>query len=97
VIGRWRRPRAGHFGIDVLAADLKPEMEEWIRGGSRHAESTLARLTLAPLPPKGKRSFTSDVHGDGGGRGISSRAHPRALELSGGARRGSAILRRPMS
>jgi len=32
VIGGGWAARALHFGIDVLAADLKPEMEEWIRG-----------------------------------------------------------------
>jgi carnitine 3-dehydrogenase len=50
-----------HFGIDVLAADVKPEMEQWIRGAVENAEGALARLTFAPLPPKGKLSFTTDL------------------------------------
>jgi len=62
VIGGGWAARALHFGIDVLAADLKPEMEEWIRGAVANAEAALARLTLAPLPPKGKLSFTTDLH-----------------------------------
>src|SRR5260370_25695349 len=62
VIGGGWAARALHFGIDVMAADLKPEMEEWIRGAVASAEGALARLTLAPLPPKGKLSFTTDLH-----------------------------------
>jgi carnitine 3-dehydrogenase len=62
VIGGGWAARALHFGIDVLAADLKPEMEDWIRGAVANAEGALARLTLAPLPPKGKLSFTTDLH-----------------------------------
>ena len=61
VIGGGWAARALHFGIDVLAADLKPEMEEWLRGAVANAEGALARLTLAPLPPKGKLSFTTDL------------------------------------
>jgi len=61
VIGGGWAARALHFGIDVLAADLKPEMEAWIRGAVDNAESALARLTFAPLPPKGKLSFTTDL------------------------------------
>jgi len=61
VIGGGWAARALHFGIDVVAADVKPEMEEWIRGAVANAEPALARLTFAPLPPKGKLSFTTDV------------------------------------
>ena len=34
VIGGGWAARALHFGIDVIAADSKPEMEQWIRGRS---------------------------------------------------------------
>ena len=61
VIGGGWAARAMHFGIDVIAADVKPEMEEWIRGAVQNAEPALARLTFAPLPPKGRLSFTTDV------------------------------------
>jgi carnitine 3-dehydrogenase len=61
VIGGGWAARALHFGIDVIAADVKPEMEEWIRGAVANAEPALAKLTFAPLPPKGKLSFTSDA------------------------------------
>lgn len=60
VIGGGWAARALHFGIDVLAADVNPEMEAWIRGAVHNAEAALARLTFAPLPPKGKLSFTTD-------------------------------------
>jgi len=61
VIGGGWAARALHFGIDVIAADVKPEMERWIRDAVANAEPSLARLTLAPLPPKGKLSFTTDL------------------------------------
>jgi len=61
VIGGGWAARALHFGIDVIAADVKPEMEAWIRGAVANAEPALARLTAAPLPPKGKLSFTTDL------------------------------------
>lgn len=61
VIGGGWAARALHFGINVIAADVKPEMEDWIRGAVANAEPALARLTFAPLPPKGKLSFTTDL------------------------------------
>jgi carnitine 3-dehydrogenase len=61
VIGGGWAARALHFGIDVIAADVKPEMEEWIRGAVANAEPALARLTSAPLPPKGTLIFTTDL------------------------------------
>ena len=61
VIGGGWAARALHFGIDVIAADVKPEMEEWIRGAVANAEPALARLTSAPLPAKGTLIFTTDL------------------------------------
>jgi len=62
VIGGGWAARALHFGIDVIAADVKPEMERWIREAVANAEGALARLTFAPLPPKGRLSFTTDLN-----------------------------------
>jgi carnitine 3-dehydrogenase len=61
VIGGGWAARALHFGIDVIASDVKPEMEGWIRGAVENAEPALSKLTFAPLPPKGRLSFTTDV------------------------------------
>jgi len=61
VIGGGWAARALHFGINVIAADVKPEMEAWIRGAVQNAEPALSRLTFAPLPPKGTLSFTTDL------------------------------------
>jgi carnitine 3-dehydrogenase len=61
VIGGGWAARALHFGIDVIAADVKPEMESWLRGAVENAEPALARLTSAPLPRKGTLSFTTDM------------------------------------
>jgi len=61
VIGGGWAARALHYGIDVIAADVKPEMEAWIRGAVENAEGALSRLTFAPLPPKGKLTFTTDL------------------------------------
>jgi len=63
VIGGGWAARALHFGIDVVAADVKPEMEGWIRGAVANAEGALSRLTFAPLPRKGTLSFTTDLNG----------------------------------
>jgi carnitine 3-dehydrogenase len=41
--------------------DAKPEMESWIRGAVENARAALSRLTLAPLPPEGKLTFTTDL------------------------------------
>src|SRR5690349_12098273 len=62
VIGGGWAARALHFGVDVVAADVKPEMERWIRDAVANAEGALARLTFAPLPPKGRLSFTTDLN-----------------------------------
>src|SRR5487761_301586 len=61
VIGGGWAARALHLGIDVVAMDTKPEMESWIRGAVENARGALSRLTLAPLPPEGKLTFTSDL------------------------------------
>lgn len=61
VIGGGWAARALHFGIDVIAADTNPQMEEWIRGAVANAEPALSRLTFAPLPAKGKLTFTTDL------------------------------------
>ena len=60
VIGGGWAARALHFGVDVIAADVKPEMEAWIRGAVANAEPALARMISAPLPPKGRLTFTTD-------------------------------------
>jgi carnitine 3-dehydrogenase len=62
VIGGGWAARALHFGIDVVAADVKPQMEEWLRGAVANAEDALSRLTCAPLPSKGRLTFTTDMH-----------------------------------
>jgi len=61
VIGGGWAARALHFGIDVIATDVNPAMEAWIRGAVSNAEPALARLSCAPLPPKGRLSFTTEV------------------------------------
>jgi carnitine 3-dehydrogenase len=61
VIGAGWAARALHFGIDVLAADVNPQMESWLRGAVDTAQRTLSRLTLAPLPPPGRLEFTTDL------------------------------------
>src|SRR5258705_12520234 len=61
VIGGGWAARALHFGIDVIAADVKPEMEAWIRGVVANVEPALACLTFAPLPPKKTLSFTTEL------------------------------------
>ena len=61
VIGGGWAARALHFGIDVVASDVNPAMEAWIRGAVDNAAGALSRLTMAPLPPPGRLSFTTDL------------------------------------
>src|SRR2546429_5399161 len=84
VIGGGWAARALHFGIDVLAADLNPAMQEWLRGAVAHAEGALARLTLAPLPPKGELSFTTDLPTMARQAGVVPGNNPRAVGGKGG-------------
>ncbi|HEY1725072.1 MAG TPA: 3-hydroxyacyl-CoA dehydrogenase NAD-binding domain-containing protein [Steroidobacteraceae bacterium] len=81
VIGGGWAARALHFGIDVLAADLRPEMEQWIRGAVENAEAALSRLTFAPLPAKGRLSFTTDLAAMARKADIIQENIPEQLEL----------------
>jgi carnitine 3-dehydrogenase len=81
VIGGGWAARALHFGIDVIAADVKPEMEDWIRGAVQNAEQALARLTFAPLPPKGRLSFTTDAREMAGASDFIQENIPEQLPL----------------
>lgn len=61
VIGGGWAARALHAGIDVVAADIDPKMEAWIRGAVATAAPALDKLTEGmPLPPRGALSFTTD-------------------------------------
>jgi carnitine 3-dehydrogenase len=81
VIGGGWAARALHFGIDVIAADTKPEMEAWLRGAVANAETALARLTFAPLPPKGRLSFTTELHAMARAADFIQENIPEQLEL----------------
>ncbi|MBS0580469.1 MAG: thioesterase family protein [Proteobacteria bacterium] len=81
VIGGGWAARALHFGVDVVAADVKPEMEAWIRGAVANAEGALAKLTFAPLPPKGKLTFTTDLLAMARGVDFIQENIPEQLEL----------------
>src|SRR5215470_10977561 len=81
VIGGGWAARALHFGIDVIAADSRPEMEEWLRGAVANAESALARLTFAPLPPKGRLTFTTDLPAMARAADLIQENIPEQLEL----------------
>jgi len=61
VIGGGWAARALHFGIDVLAADVQPQMEQWLRGAVANAQQALGRLSFAPLPAPGRLRFTTDL------------------------------------
>ncbi|MEL6645650.1 MAG: 3-hydroxyacyl-CoA dehydrogenase NAD-binding domain-containing protein [Pseudomonadota bacterium] len=61
VIGGGWAARALHAGVDVIAADINPDMEAWIRGAVETARPGLAALTEGmPLPPRGALRFTTD-------------------------------------
>ncbi|MGH8180719.1 MAG: 3-hydroxyacyl-CoA dehydrogenase NAD-binding domain-containing protein, partial [Steroidobacteraceae bacterium] len=81
VIGGGWAARALHLGFDVVAMDTRPEMEAWIRGAVANARGTLSRLTLAPLPPEGRLSFTTDLRAMAGGVDFIQENIPEQLEL----------------
>jgi carnitine 3-dehydrogenase / betainyl-CoA thioesterase len=81
VIGGGWAARALHLGIDVVAMDTQPEMEAWLRGAVDNARGALSRLTLAPLPPEGKLSFTTDLEAMASAADLIQENIPEQLEL----------------
>jgi len=81
VIGGGWAARALHFGIDVVAADVKPEMESWLCGAVANAEGALSRLTFAPLPRKGTLTFTTDLNAMASRADFIQENIPEQLEL----------------
>jgi carnitine 3-dehydrogenase / betainyl-CoA thioesterase len=81
VIGGGWAARALHLGIDVVAMDTRPEMEAWIRGAVENARGALSRLTLAPLPPEGQLSFTTDLEAMARAADFIQENIPEQLEL----------------
>ena len=62
VIGAGWAARALHAGIDVIASDIDPKMEEWIVSAVENASPSLNALTEGiELPPKGKLTFTIEL------------------------------------
>jgi carnitine 3-dehydrogenase len=62
VIGGGWAARALHCGFDVIAADIDPKMEAWIRGAVETAAPALDALTDGlPMPAKGHLTFTTDA------------------------------------
>ena len=54
VIGGGWAARALHFGVNVIAADTNPRMEQWIREAVANAEPALARLTSHRSRPRAR-------------------------------------------
>ncbi|MDJ0684248.1 MAG: 3-hydroxyacyl-CoA dehydrogenase NAD-binding domain-containing protein [Alphaproteobacteria bacterium] len=62
VIGGGWAARALHAGIDVVAADIDPTMEERLRGAVANARPALDALTEGMrLPAPGSLRFTTDI------------------------------------
>jgi len=62
VIGGGWAARALHCGYDVVAADINPAMEDWIRGAVETAAPALKELTAdVAMPKSGTLSFTTDA------------------------------------
>ena len=61
VIGAGWAARALHTGINVVASDIDPKMEDWINEAVENALPSLRSLTEGiSLPSKGKLTFTTD-------------------------------------
>ena len=62
VIGGGWAARALHGGYDVVAYDIKPEMQSVLMRSLEVAAQGLAKLTEGmALPPKGTLRFTTDL------------------------------------
>ena len=62
VIGAGWAARALHTGINVVASDIDPKMEDWINEAVENALPALQSLTDSiTLPPKGRLTFTTDA------------------------------------
>jgi carnitine 3-dehydrogenase len=62
VIGSGWAARVMHCGIDVIAADNNPAMEDWIRASVDNAMPSLDALTAdVPTPAKGSLRFTTSA------------------------------------
>ncbi len=62
VIGAGWAARALHAGLDVIAADIDPAMEQRLRDSVANAQPALDALTEGmPLPPRGTLNFTTDI------------------------------------
>lgn len=62
VIGGGWAARALHCGFDVIAADINPGMEKWIRDAVDNAAPALEALTAdAAMPARGTLTFTTDA------------------------------------
>lgn len=62
VIGGGWAARALHCGFDVIAADINPDMEKWIRDAVDNAAPALDALTAdAVMPARGTLTFTTDA------------------------------------
>ncbi len=81
VIGAGWAARVLHFGIDVIAFDVNPAMQGWLRDAVANAEPALARLTSAPLPPKGTLTFTTDLQAMAEGADFIQENIPEQLAL----------------
>ena len=88
VIGGGWAARALHCGIDVMAADVNPDMEEWIRGAVATATPALDALTEGfPMPEKGVLTFTTDPLQMAAQADFIQENVPEVLELKRGALR----------
>jgi len=82
VIGGGWAARALHCGIDVIAADVNPAMEDWIRGAVENAAPSLDALTAdVETPAKGSLSFTTDARRMAEAADFIQESVPEELEL----------------
>lgn len=82
VIGGGWAARALHCGIDVIAADIDPKMEAWIRGAVDNAMPSLQALTEGmPVPSPGTLTFTTDAREMAAKADFIQENVPEALEV----------------
>ncbi|GJL83314.1 MAG: L-carnitine dehydrogenase [marine bacterium B5-7] len=63
VIGAGWAARALHAGVDVIAADLNPKMQDWLNDAIDNAAPSLNALTAdIDMPQRGMLRFTTDFN-----------------------------------
>ena len=81
VIGSGWAARCLFRGLDVIATDPSPGAEELLNANIENAWPAMARLTQAPLPPRGKLTFVKSIEEVATAADLIQESAPERIEL----------------